>query len=918
MNFNNSKKIFRSRGKAMVELVKKTYTCENEENINPVDANDDRLQYEPSNSTLPKYKEDHVKNWIELQNLNTETTEYLNEECAVRNLSDEPFDDELVDKTYIPSETSETSTDVVDETESDHSHSAIIKVQPLIKENMQTTNSKETERRELFQLLESKNCKKMKKKTICKFCNNNVTNFERHVETHHSDEKEVKDLKGYSKHSKEGKNARRKILALMRYDTEFQQFIENENITSGKLPCAHCKKILAVTYLRRHYKNCTIKSINETGGSRIQHRTQSQTLVACANNFTKTTASLRIIKEVYPKMKADDISFVAKRDQLIRHFGENYLKKHKRSQIASVCSNKLRECARLLIQMRKRTNNPELSFFEMLSTFNFDDVIFSTRIISGYSEEKKIFKAPSLAMHTGTLLKQICELAIHLLLKRNPEFKVQDYEAKIKDLKGYSKHSKEGKNARRKILALMRYDTEFQQFIENENITSGKLPCAHCKKILAVTYLRRHYKNCTIKSINETGGSRIQHRTQSQTLVACANNFTKTTASLRIIKEVYPKMKADDISFVAKRDQLIRHFGENYLKKHKRSQIASVCSNKLRECARLLIQMRKRTNNPELSFFEMLSTFNFDDVIFSTRIISGYSEEKKIFKAPSLAMHTGTLLKQICELAIHLLLKRNPEFKVQDYEAKIKDLKRFKVLVESQWNFEISSLAMKDLSEKKWNKPVVLPLTKDIVKFRSYILKIAEDNEQILKNDIFNVTAYKNLVDSSLTLTILFNRRRIGDVQYVTIESYLKEYSNSDQIEYLEQLTESEKVLTKTYKRIVAGGKGSRAIVILFPQNIQKYIALLLRVRKETKIVPQENTYLFAYPNVKSQWIRADVVLRKFAKASNLEHPQAMTSNRLRKHIATLMQLVNLSKDEYANFSSFMGHTMKTHQNYYE
>jgi hypothetical protein len=37
-------------------------------------------------------------------------------------------------------------------------------------------------------------------------------------------------------------------------------------------------------------------------------------------------------------------------------------------------------------------------------------------------------------------------------------------------------------------------------------------------------------------------------------------------------------------------------------------------------------------------------------------------------------------------------------------------------------------------------------------------------------------------------------------------------------------LTESEKVLAKHYKRVVTGGKGSRAVVILFPQSVQNYL----------------------------------------------------------------------------------------------
>ncbi|KAK4885177.1 hypothetical protein RN001_001448 [Aquatica leii] len=86
-------------------------------------------------------------------------------------------------------------------------------------------------------------------------------------------------------------------------------------------------------------------------------------------------------------------------------------------------------------------------------------------------------------------------------------------------------------------------------------------------------------------------------------------------------------------------------------------------------------------------------------------------------------------------------------------------------MVVNHWNNEISSLATKDLAEKKWNKPVTLPLTKDVMKFRNYVTKVAMDNFELLKKQNSDEQAFKKLVEASLCLTILFNRRRIGDVQ---------------------------------------------------------------------------------------------------------------------------------------------------------
>lgn len=50
----------------------------------------------------------------------------------------------------------------------------------------------------------------------------------------------------------------------------------------------------------------------------------------------------------------------------------------------------------------------------------------------------------------------------------------------------------------------------------------------------------------------------------------------------------------------------------------------------------------------------------------------------------------------------------------------------------------------------------------------------------------------------------------------------------------------------------------------------------------------------------------------------NLQNPDAISSNKLRKHIATVAQILNMSKQDTKQFSKFMGHDEKTHNEFYE
>lgn len=83
------------------------------------------------------------------------------------------------------------------------------------------------------------------------------------------------------------------------------------------------------------------------------------------------------------------------------------------------------------------------------------------------------------------------------------------------------------------------------------------------------------------------------------------------------------------------------------------------------------------------------------------------------------------------------------------------------------------------------------------------------------------------------------------------------------------------------------------------------------------KYVPHTNEYLFANPVTANRWLSGYHVLRKLAIESGVENQELFTSTRLRKQIATVLQIMNISDAEMEQFAGFMGHTKKTHEEYY-
>ncbi|XP_050505238.1 uncharacterized protein LOC126883628 [Diabrotica virgifera virgifera] len=346
----------------------------------------------------------------------------------------------------------------------------------------------------------------------------------------------------------------------------------------------------------------------------------------------------------------------------------------------------------------------------------------------------------------------------------------------------------------------------------------------------------------------------------------------------RIKDEVFSIMRPDDKSEAVKNDTLICMYGETLLSKHKRKQIINVISNKMRELGRLLITLKKSYDIKNL--FDALKPELFNYLILATKEISGYSVESKSFKSPSLALHTGSNLKTVCDVAYKLVLekKRLPGIEWIDQKIKKIEIKDLRKLIEGHWCNELSSLALKTLKEKHWEKPLQLPLAKCI-----------------------------------LAKTVIFNRKRVGDVQYLTVETYGRNYDTLNQESFTEALTEVEKIIYKNYRRFVTGGKGSKPVPILFSFQTQKYISLLLKVRQETNVVPETNPYLFANPDSEDRWMSGANTIRKIAINCGAKHPELLTSTRFRKQIATTLQLLALDDDEMEQIATFMGHTKKTH-----
>ncbi|RZC10199.1 hypothetical protein BDFB_014611 [Asbolus verrucosus] len=130
----------------------------------------------------------------------------------------------------------------------------------------------------------------------------------------------------------------------------------------------------------------------------------------------------------------------------------------------------------------------------------------------------------------------------------------------------------------------------------------------------------------------------------------------------------------------------------------------------------------KSIENKITTIFDALKPELFSSLVSAAKIISGFDIETKCFKAPSLALHMGTNLKILCDVALKVVIenKNIPNITWDDKQGKKMEIKELSKLISGHWCNELSSLALKNLKEKQWGKPTELSLTSDISALQTY------------------------------------------------------------------------------------------------------------------------------------------------------------------------------------------------------
>lgn len=295
---------------------------------------------------------------------------------------------------------------------------------------------------------------------------------------------------------------------------------------------------------------------------------------------------------------------------------------------------------------------------------------------------------------------------------------------------------------------------------------------------------------------------------------------------------------------------------------------------------------------------DLINPKNYLEMVNAVKITCGYDSDTDAFCIPSLANKLGNALVKVSKLLKAQGLLSN------DQELVSKAAK-FQEVHNENWNTMISATAQRNIAEAKWNDPTLIPGTEDVQKMHRFLSQMQEACSSALSESP-SAKAWIHLAKVCLTQTILFNLHREGNVASMPLSAFLSRDTSDPHQDFDWALSEVEKKLCRHFPRIVTRVKCGRLVPILLTPKMLCAFELLVRQREACGVL-KENCYMFASPAAMTHFRGSDCI-RGFAKACGAKCPKAMTSTKLRKHVATLLTVLTMIDTDLDQLADSLGH----------
>ncbi|XP_071581232.1 uncharacterized protein [Temnothorax nylanderi] len=423
------------------------------------------------------------------------------------------------------------------------------------------------------------------------------------------------------------------------------------------------------------------------------------------------------------------------------------------------------------------------------------------------------------------------------------------------------------------------------------------IPCAKCKGFFSKNNIRHHFKVCTNKKENHQRNVKVLGRT-----VACRIHHT---ASSLLRKVVFPVMREDTITLLIRYDELLIAYGNKMCLKYNLQHQHDMIRARLRLLGRFLASL-KEIDNTVTDFTSIYDPKRYDNCIKAVHSLAEFDDINYTYKTPSNASALGTLLKQVGQILRSMCIKK------EDVDRQTM-LENFIKLFEEDYPISVNKAVHETQGHRNRQKRIVLPTINDIKILNTYLRDERIKAFNTLKTDGFSINAWRILAETTLLSTMLFNRRRAGELERLLIENLANPLAISK-----EEAPELYKSLCK-YVRIVIRGKLARTVPVLLHENILQCMQMIIKYRKQAG-VREQNPFVFGINTIdktRHKYLRACVLMRKYSSVSGAKLPSSLRGTLLRKHIATVCITLDISENQVSDLADFMGHHEKIHKSHY-
>ena len=336
-------------------------------------------------------------------------------------------------------------------------------------------------------------------------------------------------------------------------------------------------------------------------------------------------------------------------------------------------------------------------------------------------------------------------------------------------------------------------------------------PCPNCYAYYPRKDLWWHNQHCKFAPEDS---KRRQHALSSRLLLPQTNAISDTLA------KILASMKLDEVSRIAKSDPTILAYGEKLSgKKGHDVEQHNYIRQKLREVARLLQEMRESDGNLNMSLEDFIYPEKFKFIVKCCKNVAGFDSTTNTYTTPSLALKIGGTLQK----CLKILITKAIENSNKELQSRAEALS---TLFDYNWMDEVSSNALRTLNEGKRNaNKGLLPLANDVKLMSQYLKKEAYAVSECLRNESNSNKGRQEWVQLSeicLTQTILFNRRRAGEVSKMTIDDFRKTSLTNTDCKLDGSLTKFEKALCRALYRTKIIAKRGQIAPVIFSTQLKK------------------------------------------------------------------------------------------------